>query len=57
MMDGSYLLKVKCKEILQQIFSHLKLVHIPKLIKNNKSILNRIGITKEVFNNNSDLPK
>ena len=57
MMKGSYLLNVKCKEIIEQIFSHLKTVHILKLIKYNKSLLNRIGITKEIFKNNSDLPK
>lgn len=48
---------IKNKEILKDIFSNINIVYILKLIKYNKKLQKRLGITKEIFKNYSDLPK
>ena len=48
---------IKSNGILKEVFSHLKMVHILKIIKNNKNLQNNLGITKNIYENNSDLSK
>lgn len=57
MINKTNISNIKSNEICKDIFSNLNIVYTLKLIKYNKMLQKRLGITKEIFKNYSDFPK
>ena len=57
MWNETNILKIKNEYIIKSLFSFIEYNNILKLIKNNKSLQNKLGINIDNYKNKSDFPK